>query len=97
MAEHMNQPVEPEMSGFNAMGHPVPTYRREAAYEACKEMGLTQARAVECVNGMAEQLERDKPYEAQAMGMKHLDLTGTYRAMSVLLSAEAPASVGDDE
>lgn len=41
-------------------------------------MGLDSARSWECVNGMAEQLERDKPYEAQACGMRHLDLTESF-------------------
>lgn len=90
MAEHMNQTKEPEMTGFNAMGKPVPTYRRTAGYETCKKIGLSQAEAVEVVNGMCEQLERDQPYEAQAAGMKHMDLTATYRLMSVLLSAPEP-------
>jgi hypothetical protein len=89
MAEHIGQHVEPELSGFNNMGKPIPTDRRQAAYEHCKEMGLNAARSWECVNGVAEQLERDKPYEAQAAGMKHLDLTGTYRLMAVLLTSVA--------
>jgi hypothetical protein len=33
-------------------------------------------------------LERDKPYEAQAAGMKFLDLTGTYRLFAVLLTTD---------
>lgn len=86
MSQHMNQAVEPEMDGFNAMGKPIPVARREAAYETCKEIGLDKARATECVRGIAEQLERDKPFEAQAVGMRHLDLTGTYRVMAVLLT-----------
>lgn len=86
MAEHLNQPVESEMSPFNNMGKPIPADRKEAAYAQCKEMGLNSARARECVGGVAESLERDRPYEAQAAGMKHLDLTGTYRVMAVLLT-----------
>lgn len=86
MAEHMNQTREPEMSAFNAMGHPVPTHRKTAAYQHAQDMGLSKAEAMECINGMAEQLERDQPYEAQAKGMKFVDLTGTYRLMAVLLT-----------
>lgn len=86
MAEHMNQAVEPEMDPFNAMGKPIPPAARQAGYDACKEMGLSSARAWECVNGMAEQLERDKPYEAQDAAMKLLDLTGAYRLMATLLA-----------
>lgn len=86
MAEHMNQKVEPELSGFNRMGHPIPARARAIGYEHCKEMGLNSARAWECVQAVADQLERDKPYEAQAAGMKFLDLTGTYRLFAVLLT-----------
>jgi hypothetical protein len=74
MAEHLNQVVEPEMNPFNAMGKPIPFAARAVAYEHCKEMGLSSARAHECVSCVSEQLERDKPYEAQATGMKFLDL-----------------------
>lgn len=88
MAEHMNQVREPEMSGFNAMGKSIPKHRKTAGYQDAQEMGLSKAHAMECVNGMVEQLERDQPYEAQAMGMKFLDLSGTYRLMAVLLTAE---------
>lgn len=88
MAEHLNQKVESEMSPFNKMGKPLCAKARQAAYEHCLQMGLTPARAWECVGGVAAQLERDKPYEAQATGMKFLDLTGTYRLFAVLLTAE---------
>lgn len=88
MAEHKNQPTDPEMTAFNAMGKPIPESRRQRAYEHCQAMGLSKARAIECTNGMAEQLERDQPYEAQAAGMRHLDLTGTYRIIAVLLTDE---------
>lgn len=88
MAEHMDQKVEPELSGFSRIGKPLPENVRAAAYKHCKLMGLNSARAWECVQGMAEQLERDKLYEAQAAGMKFLVLTCTYRLMAVLLTAK---------
>lgn len=75
-------------SGFNAMGKPVPLHRRTAALEHCKQMSLGIEEAWAVVGGMSEQLERDQPYEAQAIGMKYLDLCGTYRVMAVLLTAE---------
>lgn len=80
-------------SGFDAMGKPVPTSRRTAALRHCKEMGIADTgRAWECVGAVADQLERDHPYEAMATGMRYLDLTGTYRLMAVLLCDEkAPA------
>lgn len=75
--------------GFAAMGKPIPAFRKEAAYAHCKQMGLTDfAKATGVVSRMAEALERDKPYEAMEAGMAHLDLTGTYRLMAVLLTAE---------
>lgn len=85
MAEHLNQKPEPFLGYFSAMGQPIPMAAREAGFEACIEMGLEPAAAYLCVKAMAEQLERDKPFEAQGMAMKHLDLTGTYRLMAVLL------------
>ena len=89
-AEFMNQKVEPPLVGMNAMGKPIPYSRKQSAYEQCKEMGLKEDRAYEVVNGMSEQLERDKPYEAVACGMKFLDLTGTYRVMAYLLAGKIP-------
>jgi len=98
MAEHLNQTLprrqtkEGSGDGFDAMGKPVPIYRRTAGLEVCKAMGLTDREdAIACVGGMAEQLERDKPYEAMARGMRYLDLTGTYRLMAVLLTAPEPS------
>jgi hypothetical protein len=87
MAEHLNQRVEPAMDPFSAMGTPIPANARQAGYEACKAMGLGSARSWECVGAVAEQLERDKPYEAQGAAMKFLDLTGAYRLMATLLAA----------
>ena len=86
MAEFLDQKVEPELSPLNNMGKPLTTKARTEAYKHCLEMGLNSPRAWECVGGMAEQLERDEPYEAMAVGMRHLDLTGTYRVMAVLLA-----------
>lgn len=76
--------------GFDAMGKPIPSYRRQAAYAHCKDMGLDAEASWSAVSGMADQLERDKPYEAMEAGMRWLDLTGTYRLMAVLLTAEKP-------
>lgn len=77
------------MEPFNQMGKPIPMKARTEGYEHCKAMGISSARAMECVNAVAEQLARDKPYEAQAAAMKFLDLTGTYRLFAVLLCAAA--------
>lgn len=93
MAEFMGvqaekSPKTPD-SGFDAMGKPIPLHRRTAGLQHCAAMGLTDVElAWSCVGRMSEQLERDKPYEAMAAGMEYLDLTGTYRLMAVLLTAE---------
>lgn len=85
MAEHLNQRRKKEMSPFNQMGKPILMRARSVGYEHCKAMGLSPARAVECVNAVAEQLSRDQPYEAQAAAMKFLDLIGAYRLFAVIL------------
>lgn len=86
MAEFLNQekPAEPDF--FAQMGKPIPVEVRQAALEHCRQMGLDTATAWMCVGDVAAQLERDEPYLAQGAGMKYLDLTGTYRVMSVLLT-----------
>jgi len=69
------------------MGHRVPTDRKEAAYSAAKEMGITGfEEASELVGTVATCIERDRPYEAQKAGLKFLDLTGTYRLMAALMT-----------
>ena len=74
--------------GFNAMGKPVPMHRCQAALDHCRQMGLTNtSEAMDCVSGMAQQLQRDNPYEAMAVGMHYLDIVGVYRLMAVLLTA----------
>lgn len=80
-------------SGFNAMGKPVPYYRRQAAMDHCRQMGLTDTgKAMSVIDRMSEALARDEPYNAMEAGMAHLDLTGTYRLMAVLLTAEPKKS-----
>ncbi len=91
-AEFLNQvvPVDPPESadGFAAMGKPIPDYRRDEAYRTCRrEFEMSSSKAMGTVQGMADSLERDKPYQALAAGMKYgVDLTGSYRLMAVLLA-----------
>jgi len=88
MAEWLGQDKSHEPAyedGMNNMGKPIPDFRRENAYQDCKAMGLGSADAMAAVSETAEQLERDKPYEAQGRAMKYLDLTGMYRLFAVLL------------
>lgn len=82
-------PETSDSDGFNAMGRPIPYYRQQAAYETCKAMGMTDRNEMTaCVGAMSEALERDEPYAAMEAGMKYVDLTGTYRLMAVLLTAQ---------
>ncbi len=84
-------PEIPGDSGFAAMGKPVPAYRRQAAYEHCKLMGLDDPeKRWDCVNSMAAKLERDEPLFAMEAGYRYLDVTGCYRLMAVLLTAPKP-------
>lgn len=75
-------------TGFNAMGKPIPEHRKQAAYDCAKAIGVESADdRMALVGTMANYLERDRPYEAQQAALKHVDLTGAYRLMAVLLSA----------
>lgn len=78
--------------GMAAFGHAVPYYRREAGMQHCRAMGLTDTnKAMGTIDRMCEAIRRDNPYEAMAAGMTHLDLTGTYRLLAVLCTAEVSA------
>lgn len=73
---------------FNNMGKSIPAARRRAAYEWLRspERGFDQHCAYNLVGAMAEQLERDKPFEAKMATFGKLDLTGTYRLIAILLT-----------
>lgn len=87
--------------GFEAMGHPVHRSRREAAYQALKEMApdSSSSERWSMVERVADALERDQPYKAMeeatdAGEYQHagqpglrLDLTGAYRLLATLLAA----------
>lgn len=77
---------EDEPSGFNAMGKPIGFDRRQAAYEAARQMGLGHAEAMSAVNSASYLLERDCPFEAQKVLMGKVDLTGAYRLFAHLLT-----------
>ena len=74
-------------SAFAAMGKPIPYSRRQAAYECAKGIGVESGDCFTLVDAMSDQLERDKPFEAQQTALKYVDLTGAYRLMAVLLTA----------
>ena len=73
-------------SGFDEMGGPVPTSRREVAYTWAKSLGMTDEGARSVVNNVANKLEHDKPYEAQQEALKCLDLASAYMLMSYLIT-----------
>lgn len=56
-------------SGFEALGHPVPAYRKQAAYEAMQDMvpSWTTEEKLDAVDKCAFWIERDEPYTAQAV------------------------------
>lgn len=86
----MFEPVTvPGEDGFAAFGKPVPQHRRQAAYDDIRRMGVENAEAAWTVVGqMAENVQRDRPYDAIAAAMKVVDLTGAYRLLAVLCTAE---------
>lgn len=57
---------------MNAMGHPIPFERMQAAYEAVKDMvpGISTEDAMILVGRVAGALERDQPYEAMRLATK---------------------------
>jgi hypothetical protein len=75
--------------GFAAFGKPVPMYRRDAALEHARSMGCDDtSRAFAVINSMATAIQNDQPYKAMEYGMQLVDLTGTYRLLAVLCTAE---------
>lgn len=85
-----------EESGFEAMGKPIPNNRRQEAYDWLRTLGIEIEAATLAVGSVATALERDKPYEAMAEGMKFLDLTGTYRLFAILLTP-APVTTTNEK
>ena len=89
MAEFLNQTVPQDHvydEGFGNMGKPIPDFRKDEAYRTCRDdFGMDSAKAMSCVTGCAEALERDRPHEAMSQAMRYIDLTGTYRLFAVLL------------
>jgi hypothetical protein len=92
-------PVKTEgTDGFNALGKPVPFYRRSEAFRHAMDMGCTDKQKVfRCIEAMANRIERDDPHGAmeRALGGKQnpdgiVDATGVYRLLAVLLTATKP-------
>ena len=77
-------------SGFEAMGHIVPAFRKSEAERHLKSMGVASAeKRFDIVAKMSGQIERDNSHaameEAYNLG---LDATGCYRVLAVLLAHE---------
>lgn len=80
-------------SGFAALGSPVPFFRRSAAMQHLRSMGFTDRERMDRIVGkMSARIERDDSHMALEDGLQMgLDVTGCYRLLAVLLSAERPA------
>ena len=94
-------PVEKVEDGFEALGHPVPMFRRAAAYEHVKDMygsrPMDKKKVFSCIQRMCNFIERDNPHEAMETALVHpgnpegiVDAIGVYRLLAVLLTAEKP-------
>ena len=81
-------------SGYAAFGKPVPFYRRQAAVDHLREMGVNSIRAFQIAEKMADAVERDRPHDAMQAASEVVDVTGVYRALSVICCAEKSASEG---
>lgn len=80
--------VETEDSdGFNQFGKPVPMFRRQAAMNHLKEMGVDSKAAFDVSSRMAEAVERDEPHRAMEIALEVVDVTGVYRALAVMCAA----------
>jgi hypothetical protein len=80
-------------SGFEAVGHEVPLFRRSEAERHLKAMGFDSAEdRFSLINGMSDAIARDNVHEAMEVAYKkNLDVTGCYRLLAVLLTAEEPS------
>ena len=83
------QSVWSGQSGFEAMGHVVPFFRRRAAYKHLRLMGLTdREETFSLVEMMSDRIARDDTHGAMEEAYKrHLGVTGIYVILSELLCA----------
>jgi hypothetical protein len=79
-------------SGFEALGFPVPFWRRSEAIRHLRDMGFTdRERMDEIVGKMCARIERDDSHGALEECMRlGVDATGCYRMLAVLLAHEKP-------
>jgi hypothetical protein len=76
-------------SEFDAMGHPVPDFRRDNAYQWLRSIGIERGDAWGCVEAMSIDIERDHPHEAMERAHKTVDPTGAYRLLAILVTGQA--------
>lgn len=86
-------------SGFDALGLPVPFFRRSAGIRHLRDMGFTDRERMDRIVGkMCARIERDDSHGALEEAMKlGLDATGCYRMLAVLLAEEAPPEPKEPE
>lgn len=78
----------PKGSGFNAFGHPVSEWRRNAAKSiAVEQMGVSVVMAEAAVNECADYIADDDPERAMLVLRAAVDLTGAYRLLATLCTA----------
>lgn len=85
-------------SEFEALGLPVPFFRRSNGIKHLRDMGFTDREQMDSIVGkMSAAIERDDSHEALEVAMRlGVDATGCYRMLSVLLTGEPPAEVQGD-
>jgi hypothetical protein len=78
------------VDGMDAFGKIVPDHRKSAALKHMRQMApsISTEAATQVIDRMAEQIARDEPYKVLAIAKEALDLTGAYRLMAVLCTAE---------
>lgn len=83
-------------SEFEALGLPVPMFRRSAGIRHLKEMGFTDREQMDRIVGkMSARIERDDSHMALEDAMRlGCDATACYRMLAVLLCEPEPT--GDD-
>lgn len=84
-------------SEFDALGWPVPPWRKSSAIWHMKDMGFTDRAQMEAIVGrMAECVERDDSHEALEAGLRMgVDATGCYRLLAALLTGDKPEGYGE--
>lgn len=85
--------AQTDRNGFDALGYPVPEYRKEEANRHLKDMGVTDAdKRFSCIQAMCHHIERDEPHAAMEGAFGTVDAIGAYRLLAVLLTALPPAA-----